>query len=131
MCHEFAYIYPLQGRWLDVHITGTESLGGFLDFVIFPPLFPWARMVNETDATATHAMLTGRSRSRPLQRMYAVLRRQPEFVEAAQRSASTQVRGKQHVMIDAGSRGYDEVLMAWLSALNMKIRFITLTTRHR
>ena len=130
MCHEFAYIYPLQGRWLDVHITGTESLGGFLDFIIFPPLFPWARMVNETDATATHAMLTGRSRSRPLQRMYAVLRRQPEFVEAAQRSASTQVRGKQHVMIDAGSRGYDEVLMAWLSALNMKIRFIALTTRH-
>jgi len=30
-------------------------------------------------------------------------------------------------MIDAGSRGYIDVLMAWLSALNMKIKFIPLT----
>ena len=27
MCHEFAYVFYLTGRWLEVPITGTESLG--------------------------------------------------------------------------------------------------------
>ena len=130
MCHEFAYVFPLTGRWLEVPITGTESLGAALDFLVFAPLFPWARLVNETDASAAHAMLIGRSRAPPLQRGYRVLRECPAFQEAATRSASQQVSGSQHVMVDAGSRGYRDVLAAWLAALNMRLHLIALTPTH-
>lgn len=130
MCHEFAYIFPLTGRWLEVPITGTESLGGALDFLVFAPLFPWARLVNETDASSTHAMLLGRSHTPALQRGYRVLREQPAFQEAATHSASQQVSGSQHVMVDAGSRGYTDTLAVWLAALNMHLHLITLTRSH-
>jgi hypothetical protein len=127
MCHEFAYYFPLRGRWLDIPITGTETLGAILNFLVFPKLFPWARLVNETDASATHAFLIGRSKAPPLQRAHTVFRRQPEVREAALRSASQQVSGIQHVMVDAGSRGYDEILAGWLSALHMKLHLVHLS----
>ena len=127
MCHEFAYVFHLTGRWLEVPITGTESLGAILNFLVFPPLFPWARMVNETDASSAHALVLGRSRSPPLQRAYRVLRSTPAFQEAMPRSANQLVAGEQHVMVDAGSRGYQDVLAGWLAALNMRIRFIVLS----
>ena len=127
MCHEFAYVFHLTGRWLEVPITGTESLGAILNFLVFPPLFPWARMVNETDASSAHALVLGRSKSPPLQRAYRVLRSTPAFQEAMPRSANQLVAGEQHVMVDAGSRGYQDVLAGWLAALNMRIRFIVLS----
>jgi hypothetical protein len=127
MCHEFAYAFYLTGRWLEVPITGTESLGSILNFLVFPPLFPWARMVNETDASAAHALVLGRSKAPPLQRAYAILRAQPAFQAARPRASSQLVAGEQHVMVDAGSRGYQDVLAGWLAALNMRIRFLTLS----
>ena len=127
MCHEFAYVFYLTGRWLEVPITGTESLGAILDLLVFPPIFPWARMVNETDASSAHALLLGRSRSPPLQRAYRILRSQPAFQAAMPRVSSQLVAGEQHVMVDAGSRGYQDVLAGWLAALNMRIRFLTIS----
>ena len=43
------------------------------------------------------------------------------------RSANQLVAGEQHVMVDAGSRGYQDVLAGWLAALNMRIRFLSLS----
>ena len=130
MCHEFAVIFYLTGRWENIPITGTETLGAIINLLVFPPLFPWARLVNETDASATHAFLIGRSRAPPLQRARAVLNKLPEFQEAARRTSSQAVAGRQHVMVDAGSRGYDDVLAGWLGALNMRLRLLTLTDHH-
>ena len=100
MCHELAYIFYLTGKWHDVHITGTETLGAILDVLALPKYFPYARMVNETDASAAHAFLLGRSRAPALQDAYSVVRAQPEFVEAAPRLSSQLVPGRQHVMVD-------------------------------
>ena len=84
-------------------------------------------MVNETDASAAHALVLGRSKAPPLQRAYAILRAQPAFQAAQPRASSQLVAGEQHVMVDAGSRGYQDVLAGWLAALNMRIRFLTLS----
>ena len=127
MCHELAYVFYLTGRWLEVPITGTESLGAIINFLVFPSLFPWARIVNETDASSAQALILGRSRSPPLQRAYRVLRSHPAFQAAMPRSASQLVAGEQHVMVDAGSRGYQDVLAGWLAALNMRIHFLALS----
>ena len=43
------------------------------------------------------------------------------------RCANQLVAGEQHVMVDAGSRGYQDVLAEWLADLNMRIRFLALS----
>ena len=69
-----AYVFPLTGAWLRLHVTVTESAGACLDFLVFPRRFPLELFCNETDASAAHAMVLGRSKSPTLKKMYALLR---------------------------------------------------------
>ena len=54
----------------------------------------------------------------------------PEFQEAASRTASVHVSGVSHVMLDAGSLGYADILVAWTGTLNLRIRMVPLQTHH-
>ena len=88
MAESLAYVFPLTGAWLRLHVTVTESAGACLDFLVFPRRFPLALFCNETDASAAHAMVLGRSKSPTLRKMYSLLRKDPYFQAAAQRSTS-------------------------------------------
>jgi hypothetical protein len=113
--------------WLRLHVTVTESAGACLDFLVFPRRFPLALFCNETDASAAHAMVLGRSKSPTLKKMYSLLRKDPYFQAAAQRSTSQQVSGIANMTRDAGSRGHVEALRTYSSAMKMNIVVVELS----
>ena len=127
MAECLAYVFPLTGAWLNLHVTVTESAGACLDFLVFPRRFPLALFCNETDASAAHAMVLGRSKSPTLKKMYSLLRNDPYFQAAAQRSTSQQVSGIANMTRDAGSRGHVEALRTYSAAMKMSIVVVELS----
>ena len=127
MAECLAYVFPLTGDWLRLHVTVTESAGACLDFLVFPRHFPLALFCNETDASAAHAMVLGRSKSPTLKKMYSLLRRDPYFQAAAQRSTSQQVSGIANMTRDAGSRGHVDALRTYAAAMKMNIVVVELS----
>ena len=127
MAECLAYVFPLTGAWLRLHVTVTESAGACLDFLVFPRRFPLALFCNETDASAAHAMVLGRSKSPTLKKMYSLLRNDPYFQAAAQRSTSQQVSGIANMTRDAGSRGHVEALRTYSAAMKMNIVVVELS----
>ena len=127
MAECLAYVFPLTGAWLRLHVTVTESAGACLDFLVFPRRFPLALFCNETDASAAHAMVLGRSKSPTLKKMYSLLRKDPYFQAAAQRSTSQQVSGIANMTRDAGSRGHVEALRTYSAAMKMNIVVVELS----
>ena len=127
MAECLAYVFPLTGAWLRLHVTVTESAGACLDFLVFPRRFPLALFCNETDASAAHAMVLGRSKSPTLKKMYSLLRKDPYFQAAAQRSTSQQVSGIANMTRDAGSRGHVEALRTYAAAMKMNIVVVELS----
>ena len=127
MAECLAYVFPLTGAWLRLHVTVTESAGACLDFLVFPRCFPLALFCNEMDASAAHAMVLGRSKSPTLKKMYSLLRKDPYFQAAAQRSTSQQVSGIANMTRDAGSRGHVEALRTYSAAMKMNIVVVELS----
>ena len=127
MAECLAYVFPLTGAWLRLHVTATESAGACLDFLVFPRRFPLALFCNETDASAAHAMVLGRSKSPTLKKMYSLLRNDPYFQAAAQRSTSQQFSGTADMTRDAGSRGHVEALRTYSAAMKMNIVVVELS----
>ena len=126
-CLAYPYVFPLTGAWLRLHVTVMESAGACLDFLVFPRRFPLALFCNETDASAAHAMVLGRSKSPTLKKMYSLLRNDPYFQAAAQRSTSQQVSGIANMTRDAGSRGHVEALRTYSAAMKMNIVVVELS----
>ena len=113
--------FPLRGRWREVHITVTESLGPALGAIALASHFPHSKVLVQADATSALAFIRGRSDSRALQRMYLLWRGVPGVREFIERAAGQHIAGRANAFDDAGSRGYWDVFHAYAAALGVKM----------